>query len=89
MAYESLAVISNALSRLNCGQLGVCRFVLKFYCSVMIFLFFVRFGVHVEMLHCLEKPFSASSGGFILQHLTFDQTRTNFAEVLYESTPSV
>ena len=35
----------------------------------------------VEVLHCLEKPFSATSGGFILQHLVFDQARTNFVEV--------
>ncbi len=27
MAYESLALISSALSRLDCGQLGVCRYV--------------------------------------------------------------
>jgi midasin (ATPase involved in ribosome maturation) len=39
------------------------------------------------MLHSLEKPFSAASGGFILQHLMFDQTRTNFTEVYnYEMT---
>ena len=35
----------------------------------------------VEVLHSLEKPFSAASGGFILQNLMFDQARTNFAEV--------
>ena len=25
MAYESLALISNSLNRLDCGQLGICR----------------------------------------------------------------
>ena len=27
MAYESLALISTSLSRLDCGQLGICRLV--------------------------------------------------------------
>ena len=31
MAYESLALISTALSRLDSGQLGVCRYTVKGY----------------------------------------------------------
>lgn len=83
MAYESLALISSALSKLDCGKLGVCRLnhilhgkYFKIVCDVC------RFGENVELLHPLEKPFSAPTGGFILQHLTFKQTRTNFVGVV-------
>lgn len=84
MAYESLAVISCALSKLNCGQLGVCRLNYLHLCPIvyiMVHAYIIRFGVNVEVLHCLERPFSATSGGFILQQLVFNQARTNFVEV--------
>ena len=57
------------MSQVNCSTCCHVRCIL------------IRFGAHVEMLHCLEKPFSAASGGFILQNLMFDQARTNFTEV--------
>lgn len=58
-------------------QVKLClKFIVVLSCCILI-----RFGARVEMLHCLEKPFSAASGGFILQNLMFDQARTNFTEV--------
>ena len=38
--------------------------------------------MNVEVLHPLDQPLSARSGGFVLQNLSFTQTRTNFKEVL-------
>jgi midasin len=65
MAYESLAMISSALTRLECGQLGV-----------------LRFGESAELLHGFDQPFSVAAGAHVLQHLSFSQNKTNFAEML-------
>ena len=102
MAYESLALISNSLNRLDCGQLGICRLattkgdmqldsLFPYYQvpadhskpeAISYSFFYLRFGTNVEVLHPLDQPLSARSGGFVLQNLSFTQTQTNFKEVL-------
>lgn len=82
MAYESLAMISSALSRLESGQLGIVRLVILEDVGTLPPLHTCcRFGENAELLHGFDKPFSATAGAHVLQHLSFTQTRTNFVEV--------
>ncbi len=38
MAHESMALVSNALNKLEAGQLGVCRYVFMCDCVVLLLL---------------------------------------------------
>ena len=40
-----------------------------------------RFGADVDILKPFGEYMSAENGGFVLQHLQFDQKRTNFVKV--------
>ena len=88
MAYESLALISTALHRLDCGQLGICRYVSSKLPPTLpspLDHYLLRFGEDTEVLVPLDQPFSASQGAHLLHHLTFTQTKTNFVNVREES----
>ncbi len=79
MAYESLAVIISAVTRLTNGQIGVCRSV---HSIIMFWLISIhyRFGLNSEMLHSMEQTFTDEDGGNLLHHLTFKQKGTSFKE---------
>ena len=84
MAYESLAMINTALSRLECGKIGILRYFnahMETQIHMMYTSICYRFGEHSELLHTFDEPFTVSTGAHILQHLSFSQSRTNFAEV--------
>ena len=55
--------------------------IVKPIAFILIHATLLRFGESAEVLHPLDQPFSSNSGGFILQHLTFTQTKTNFVQV--------
>ena len=40
-----------------------------------------RFGADVDILKHFGEYMSTENGGFVLQHLQFDQKRTNFVKV--------
>lgn len=65
MAFESLAMLSNALQTIEVGRLGVCSF-----------------GKDTQLLHSLEDPFDDSVGPEIFARLTFQQTATDFVNVI-------
>ncbi|XP_035663677.1 midasin-like [Branchiostoma floridae] len=69
LAFESLAVMSNALTWLEAGELGVCSF-----------------GEQVQLLHPFEEQFSSQSGAKILQRFTFQQNKTQIAQLLESMT---
>ncbi|XP_078699924.1 midasin-like [Branchiostoma floridae x Branchiostoma belcheri] len=69
LAFESLAVMSNALTWLEAGELGVCSF-----------------GEQVQLLHPFEEQFSSQSGARILQRFTFQQNKTQIAQLLESMT---
>ncbi|CAH1229365.1 MDN1 [Branchiostoma lanceolatum] len=69
LAFESLAVMSNALTWLEAGELGVCSF-----------------GEEVQLLHPFEEQFSSQSGARILQRFTFQQNKTQIAQLLESMT---
>lgn len=62
------------------GNCKVCVF-LEFVATLALLHTLCRFGESAELLHGFEKPFSATAGAHVLQHLSFAQARTNFVEV--------
>ncbi|KAG7301367.1 hypothetical protein JYU34_014305 [Plutella xylostella] len=65
LAFESLALVSQALNLLESGDLAV-----------------LSFGEKPNLLHPFTEQFSEHSGANILQHLTFEQTKTKIAQLL-------
>ncbi len=78
MAYESLAVIISAVTRLTSGQIGVCRQVYNDDWSLGTVC--CRFGRESEVLHTMEQQFTDEVGGNILYRLSFTQSGTSFKE---------
>eukprot|EP00112_Aurelia_sp_Birch-Aquarium-sp1_P018771 Seg453.13 transcript_id=Seg453.13/GoldUCD/mRNA.D3Y31 product=Midasin protein_id=Seg453.13/GoldUCD/D3Y31 len=65
LAFESLAVISNALTWLEAGELAVCSF-----------------GESTKLLHAFKEPFNEEAGAHILRDFTFEQKKTQIAQML-------
>ena len=69
LAYQTLALVSGALTRLEIGDIGICRF-----------------GSQMDMHHDFgSTTFTDRHGGQILQHLRFQQTRTDMFALLEQS----
>lgn len=69
LAYQTLSLVSGALTRLEIGDIGICRF-----------------GTQLDMLHDFgSATFTDRHGGQILQHLRFQQTRTDVFALLEQS----